>query len=268
MLDSDSNFNMDVKTYKVLVYTANLIARSSYGRYFVLKGGTVLMTKVIDSCREDLFRRTTDIDIHVSNLSVWVSFLNDIESILNNNNAGIRYSILSVRSRDKKGGVIDNSDSIGILAVLPDSCSIKMKIDMNIKEGNLVGIEFISALSMNTYDSVTMLTDKLVVISSQKIFRRIKDVYDIAVLTSISDFSIEEIYNRLYKKHGKRKLDRTYLNVENYAELKHAYDKYSGIRVKREFDVLFTCVSNFCAPIYEGKHNIIWKSSVGRWVHI
>lgn len=42
--------------------------------HFALKGGTVLIARLIENNRLDLFRRITDIDIHCSNKEVWDNF--------------------------------------------------------------------------------------------------------------------------------------------------------------------------------------------------
>lgn len=48
--------NFDI--YEYLKYTANLIAQSRFGNKLILKGGSVLMSKLIECGRPDLGRLT------------------------------------------------------------------------------------------------------------------------------------------------------------------------------------------------------------------
>lgn len=58
--------------FEYLRYTANLIADSRFASQIILKGGSVLLSKLIECGREDLFRLTRDLDIHCNKKEVWM----------------------------------------------------------------------------------------------------------------------------------------------------------------------------------------------------
>ena len=62
--------------YKYLVDTANLISQSSFSDKMILKGGSVLISKMIENSRLDLYRKTTDLDIHCDKREVWIDRIN------------------------------------------------------------------------------------------------------------------------------------------------------------------------------------------------
>ena len=78
--------------YDVLIDAANKISKSRYSMSFALKGGTVLISRLMESNRLDLFRKTTDIDIHCTNKEVWNNFCRDVECILNTGTSQYRCS--------------------------------------------------------------------------------------------------------------------------------------------------------------------------------
>lgn len=261
-----TNYNKDMDMYRLLEYTIRLISRTQYRDKFALKGGAVLMNSVVVSNNVNLFRRTQDIDVHCVSAADWIMFVRDLEMILNSNREGIVYKITAIRSRDKYGGKVNTSDSVALNVRLPDGTESKIKIDMNVKDNTVVELVFNGNLNMYTYSNVTMLADKLHAVSSCKIYRRVKDVFDIVVLASLYDFNIDDVYSKLNKKFGSMYLETNYMTAENYSMLEHAYNKYDGIWDKREFKYVINSALHFCKPIYRREHNKIWISSVGNWV--
>lgn len=82
-----------IDIYGYLVYTINLISNSVYGKYFILKGGSALVSKMIENNRKDLYRLTSDIDIHCNSWDIWTNFCRDIIPILNSNDRGYHYTV-------------------------------------------------------------------------------------------------------------------------------------------------------------------------------
>lgn len=66
--------DMSFDIYDYLVFTAQLISRSYFKDKFVFKGASVLVSKLIQYEREDLYRITRDLDIHCSSKEIWVEF--------------------------------------------------------------------------------------------------------------------------------------------------------------------------------------------------
>ena len=255
----------DLSMYKLLVYTAQLISQSRYARYFALKGGLVLTIRLFEAGRDDLFCRTVDIDVHCSSKDAWNAFCASCEQLLNANSDGIRYRLVKRRA-DIKG--LDTSDSLTFEVTLPTGQVVPLKMDMNIKDSGIVELSFDCRLQMQTYSDLTSLSDKLVVVSSQKIYRRIKDLYDICVLISLSNFRMSEIRRMLLKKHNMKVSDLTFmLTPENMPALVHAYSCFSGIHNKPDFSTLISMANSFLIPIYqEAKTAELWRCDRCAWV--
>ncbi len=84
-----------------------------------------------------------------------------------------------------------------------------------------------------------MIADKVSVISSDKIFRRIKDLVDLYYLSQVFEFDIDDVLQSL-KKAG-RALDGFNGFLFRRDELKHAYDKFrfTGDVHKPTFDEVY-----------------------------
>jgi len=113
---------------------------------------------------------------------------------------------------------------------------------------------------MNKLDSLTTI----------KICRRIKDFYDIYVISCVQDFLMKEILSGWNSMDKKMPITGVYIlspfSVDNLA---HAYDKFYGIARKPSFEGLYTDVMDFVVPIFEcigrGRDNIRWISAERRW---
>lgn len=250
--------------YDVLIDAANKISKSRYSMSFALKGGTVLISRLIESNRMDLFRKTTDIDIHCNNKEVWDNFCRDVECILNTGTSRYRYA-LQGRRADTKG--FDTSDSLRFLVTLADGRTTRIKFDMNIKGQTGIILDFSELLGMPTYSASTMICDKIVAVSARSVFRRIKDIYDIAVLASLYSFRYSDLASQL-RSRGTVALTNM-LIPQNMPDLAHAYDKFDGIMNKPEFRDLIYVVQRFLTPFYLGTDtDLIWDRGVGSWQYL
>lgn len=248
--------------FKYLCYTANLIADSEYGNKFILKGDSVLVTRVLELNRPDLYRLTSDLDIHCDKQEVWDRFCSEVVDLLNNNDRGYEYYLVKRRSLEKP---MNNSDSLTFRLVTEDDV-IEFKMDMNIKSNSIITAEFSTALNMKTYDAMTMLSDKVVAVSSRAVYRRAKDLYDIYVIMSMYSFNIRNLQEYIKLKHPDANLTNMLVG-ENYTDIEHAYERYEGISNKPLLQVLFTSVQSFLQPVYMGvSSGLVWDSKQGRWL--
>lgn len=250
--------------YKYLKETANLISESRFGNKMILKGGSALISKMIENNRTEFYRKTTDIDIHCDKKEIWIDFYTNIENILNSNKLGYNYKIIKRRSLEKG---LDTSDSLQFeLTDRNIGQSFKFKIDMNIKSNSVISCEYSPLLQMNTYDALTMLSDKIVVVSSCKIYRRIKDLYDLCVLASMYNFKYSDVLKHLNVKHPGIKLTNM-LVFENFNNIEHAYNMYNGIENKPDIEVLINLATCFLQPLYIGvNEEMIWNSRSSEWM--
>lgn len=247
-------------TLFILQVMTRQIARSGYDRYFVLKGGTALLSMLRENNQDTYLRATQDIDLHVCSSDVWVQFKNNILGILNSNEYGISFSVISFKNRSL------TSDSI-LLQASYQGNTYKLKIDMNVSPFNSISVCFLSTTGMNAYDCETMLADKISAVCSEKIFRRVKDVYDIYVLSQVGTYSYANIVNHIRAKRPEFFNNRVWMfHPQYYDALNHAYDKYKGIYNKPDFKVIFEICSCFVSPFvcYNVSRDLFWNGV--RWV--
>lgn len=254
--------------YNFLLSTANIISKTKYARFFALKGGLVLMSKMFEFSRMDLFRKTSDIDIHCSSKDIWVSFCNECEFILNSSDYAktnrLTYRLVNIRSKSKG---LDTSDSLSFEVSTMSGDIIKFKIDMNIKSDSIVEISFDNILQLNTYSEYTMMSDKIVTVSSQKIYRRIKDLYDICVLASLYRFELGKLTRVLKTKHSIELRNLTnMLKAENMSDIYHAYNSFKGIINKPDITVIMDIAQKFLCPFYNYiETGLIWDNRSCLW---
>lgn len=108
-----------------------------------------------------------------------------------------------------------------------------------------------------------ILVDKIYVCSTRKIFRRIKDVIDLYILS----YSWKGSYRSLLtlSKEVEREFESFAHFTENFSGLEHAYSKYHNSASGGDFREMYKRVFAFLAPFimhYDGEY--YWDSSV--WV--
>lgn len=257
----------DLELFDVLSTTVQIISRSEYGRVFVLKGGTVLVSKMIEANRIDLFRRTSDIDVHCNNMSIWHQFCSDVEALLNAGTTKYRYTLVKRRALTKPSS---KSDSLTFAVLrLHDGANVNIKIDVNIKSNGSIIVDFSNSLQMNTYAPEIMLSDKVCAVSSEKVYRRIKDLYDICVFLSLYDFKYSDVLRALRLKHGDFVLTNM-LVPSNMHKLSHAYSKFSGIINKPDFSYIVSICQRFLFPLYinQTHRDMIWDRRKMAWEYL
>ncbi len=94
-----------------------------------------------------------------------------------------------------------------------------------------------------------MTADKICSVSSDSIFRRIKDVTDLYYISKITKLDKTDILNTL--RNGDRKLGNFHAFLSRTDELKHSYDKFrfEGRVTKPSFETVYSAVKTFIADI-------------------
>lgn len=114
------------------------------------------------------------------------------------------------------------------------------------------GIRFVGASPQKIF------ADKVKAISSTKIFRRSKDVYDLYLLSAMTGFNTLATYN-IYRALGSQLEDFSCF-VNRVSDLQHAYDKLSDIRNKPDFMTVYKRVYHFVEPfIKRVGTNLTWN---------
>jgi hypothetical protein len=113
-----------------------------------------------------------------------------------------------------------------------------------------------------TPDSV--IADKISVASSDKIFRRSKDLTDLYALAHCVTVKTADIYRILERES---RVIGTFDAFKNrHGDLRHAYEKLRRVDAKPEFDVIFSYLTQFLTPFIEAKTAaLIWDNGKSNW---
>ena len=90
-----------------------------------------------------------------------------------------------------------------------------------------------------------MLVDKIAVVSSSKVFRRIKDMVDLYYLSQCVQINVEDV--RSIAEKTNRKIEDFSDFMTRKDDLKHAYDKFrfSGSAEKPDFETVYLAVWDY-----------------------
>jgi hypothetical protein len=260
------------KLFTILADMVWSLQHSEFADSFLLKGAFVLMSAVRQSGINDLTRGTEDIDMNFHSLERWELLVSQLCDILNRGTRiRAHYTI-----KDRRGINLEYlSDSIS-LDVVVASKHAAVKIDMNVKPLLTKKANYtLPELSFSGADMYTMLSDKLKVLSSGKMIRRIKDLTDVYIISCLRNFRLTETVSALRALNTEISQPIFLLDgnhIEGGRGMRRAYDKQ--VRMRRlnvEFDVVFVRVLNFSIPIYQGlvtgeaDKYAVWSTEKGKW---
>lgn len=102
---------------------------------------------------------------------------------------------------------------------------------------------------------IQMISDKVVTISTDKVFRRIKDVVDLYYLSHVVSFDCDAVYETL--KNSGRKLEGFNGFLHCSDELRHSYEKFcfTGEIAKPQFDDVYRTVKKYIKGILPREEN-------------
>jgi hypothetical protein len=109
-----------------------------------------------------------------------------------------------------------------------------------------------------------VIADKISVVSSDKIFRRAKDLIDLYALShcvSVKTADIRAIWERENRAPGVFDAFRN-----RQGELRHSYEKLRRVDAKPDFDVIYDYLTRFLTPFIETKTAVLgWDNSKSSW---
>lgn len=118
-----------------------------------------------------------------------------------------------------------------------------------------------------------IFADKVTAISNHTVYRRVKDIYDLFLLSGIDGFSTQEINKILPTlRNSLGDFDDFKNGVMKEKGLKHAYDMMRSVHNKPDFAYLYSEVYSFCKPFIEGypaQYDLYWvrnrNTGIGEW---
>lgn len=246
----------------LLLDILELVFKSRFSKNFVLKGGLDLSEKLKSEGLDSLLRVTRDIDLHCNSWEAWIDFTKAVDEILSHSTK-YTYSDYSLRSTCKDTNQISDTLHITAHNILTKEVTA-VKIDMNVKDDSIIEIDLLPGLGIPSYSYYTILSDKINVVSSKLIYRRIKDLYDLYAIVSTHDIEASKLNIAIDKKHDRSAFSNM-LTGDNFNDLVHAYDSFKGISTKPNFDEVFSVASNFLCKIYSDYPIKEWKCKNKRW---
>ena len=113
----------------------------------------------------------------------------------------------------------------------------------------------IAGLTFQGVSPTQMIADKVSAVSSNKVFRRVKDVIDLYYISKAFPFPKEAVLQTL--KNNERSLERFDGFLKHPEELRHAYEKFRvGDDIEKpSFDEVFLTVKNYIKGVLPRERN-------------
>lgn len=227
----------------------------------IFKGALVLNAYLDNS----LGRETKDIDSNLYGNMNQLKLDNIIkESVINANKIGLNLTVEKIRE-------YSSNKSAGYAFYKNNQSSSKSYFTLDISIGGKISGHMNYIIGQFTFEGVTpinMMADKISAISTAKIMRRIKDMYDVYRLSFIDGIKSDEIIDNIISRSRKLSDFNDFRNnLDGKRGLKHAYNKYIGIQKKPEFDVIYSRVYAFVVVFYNRELNsrYIWSAETCNW---
>lgn len=153
--------------------------------------------------------------------------------------------------------------SAGFNFIRRDTNDLFTTMDLSIKANNCIQQYYINGINFCGQSVGKIIIDKISVCASRTIFRRIKDVIDLYILSycwSGTSNSLIEL-----SKYTGRLIDDLSRLTTYYKELEHAYSKYDNKASVLPFEQIHSRVVTFLAPfISKWDGNFYWNGN--SWV--
>ncbi|MCL1999740.1 MAG: nucleotidyl transferase AbiEii/AbiGii toxin family protein [Turicibacter sp.] len=222
----------------------------------VFKGALITKLILVEHGFDELQRITTDID------SNWVGdppTMEFLESTLNDSLGSLRrdYAIVATRTYAEK-------KSAGFNVVNNVTGAVICKLDMSVMPvvGNKI-YHFADFLIKGVLPN-EILADKITVMSSDYIFRRMKDMIDVYALSNCISVKSNDIFDVVRKK--RRIMQEFHGFYTRKQDLEVAYNKLKRITGKPNFSDIYGYIEKFIKPFAEKtKQNLTWNAKIKTW---
>lgn len=226
----------------------------------VFKGGLILQNLIKTETDLNTFRGTNDIDIDCGDFSITESVLvSKIREALD----AIGFSSLFVACHREFGE--NRAAGFEIRESTADD-KVLFSIDISRKHNKWVKQYYIwDNMAIIGSSTEKMAADKICAVSEKTVYRRIKDIYDLYLLSFISGIKLSKI--REIMKETNRfpgEFNQFRMNID---ALRHAYSEFKGIVNKPSFESIYSRTFDFCVPfITDSSANGEWCVNDGMWI--
>lgn len=207
------------------------------------KGSMVLKACLLEAGYSDEIRHTVDIDANWYSevLPTAEGMTESLQKALDKNGIGLEAHLYRMYGEGRSAGFELKDKSTGEVL-------FSMDIDVN-RPVPPTQIYEIAEFRFRGVSPAQMLADKVYVLSTDKIFRRIKDVVDLYYLSKVFPFNNAVVLQTL--KNNRRALDTFHGFLHRRDELKHAYEKFrfTGGVDKPPFNEVYSVVKAYIKDI-------------------
>ena len=203
------------------------------------KGSMVLKAFLMEVGYSEETRHTVDIDGNWNSdgLPSAEQMVESLQNALKSQGIYLEVSISRMYGEGRSAG-FDLADR--------DTGEILFSMDLDVNRPVMpTRVYEVDGLSFRGVVPAQMIADKVSAISSDKVFRRIKDVVDLYYLSKVFEFNKEEVLQRL--ADSGRQMGNFNGFLSRRAELAHSYEKFrfTGDVDKPPFEVVYQTVKQF-----------------------
>lgn len=207
------------------------------------KGSMVLKACLLEAGYSEEIRHTVDIDAN------WYSkvlpsseqMIDSLQGALRKSGIDLNVTIYRMYGKGRSAGFELADSSTGDIL-------FSMDVDVN-RPVQPTKIYEVAGIRFRGITPSQMLADKISAISTDKVFRRIKDVVDLYYLSHIFDFDKNALLETLENSGRTLESFQGFLHREN--DLRHAYEKFrfTGEASKPSFDEVYRTVKTYIRDV-------------------
>jgi hypothetical protein len=222
----------------------------------IFKGALIKNLVLTEYGYDKIYRETTDIDCN------WTGSPPPMSVLVNKINKALGDLQSDYYASAKREYAEKKSAGINIIEKSTDTIITEMDISMKPVTGSRV--YYYGEMSIKGVLPNEILSDKISVLSSNYIFRRMKDMIDVFSLSNCVTVQTGEIFDIYVKTNRELQGFDAFLNRK--AELEHAYNLLKGVEGKPDFESIYLYMDKFLRPFIEKDcDNMVWNSKTESW---
>ncbi|MGI6269080.1 MAG: nucleotidyl transferase AbiEii/AbiGii toxin family protein [Candidatus Howiella sp.] len=207
------------------------------------KGSMVLKACLMEADYTEDTRHTVDIDANwnsdtaPSDEQIMIS----LQNALKKNGIELKVSIYRMHGKGRSAGFeLSDKDTDEIL--------FSMDIDVN-RPVTPTKIYEVDGLRFRGVSPLQMIADKVSAVSTDKVFRRVKDVVDLYYISKVFDFDKADVMHTL--NNSGRSLENFNGFLHSTEDLRHSYEKFrfAGDVTKPPFDEVYCAVKSYIKAV-------------------
>lgn len=207
------------------------------------KGSMVLKACLLEAGYTEETRHTVDIDAnwYSDTLQTGEQMVESLQKAIQKSGIGLKVSLYRMYGEGRSAGFELSDSSTGEIL-------FTMDVDVNRPVSETKIYEVADVRFCGVVPS-QMIADKLSAISSDKVFRRIKDVVDLYYMSKVFDFNKDDIMQTL--SNTGRSLDTFNGFLHRPDDLRHSYEKFrfTGDVNKPPFDEVYHSVKAYIKDV-------------------